>query len=321
MKLGVRAAIAAVMLALLLMGYISYYWPITEPFYPLNNGWNGYGQAYKMAAHPSLIYSYSASLPPDASLILIIGPRSSFQTDETVKLRTFLEAGGTVLLADDVGTANDLLEGLNVSARFSGKPIADLYFYSRSPSFPLISHFTPSWLSSNLTAIIMDHPSYIEVLNSESVGVVALSSPFSFVDSSNNGILPPTENTQSYPVIATTHIGRGLLVMVANAYVFANEIMNLFDNRVLLRNLLSAANGTVAFDLAHLNKAPLTDQRIMFRSAFDSSVVFMHSLIVQIAVTALLVLVFSAIFLRRVKAERNHVDSSVAESSLHTNSM
>jgi hypothetical protein len=319
--LGLRAAIAAVMLALLLMGYISYYWPITEPFYPLNNGWNGCSQAYKMAAHPSLIYSYSAPLPTDASLILIIGPRSSFQTGETVKLRTFLEAGGTVLLADDLGTGNALLEGLNVSARFSEKPIADLYFYSRSPSFPLISHFTPGWLSTNLTTIIMDHPSYIEVLNSQSVGVVAFSSSFSFVDSFNNGTLPPTENTQPYPVIATTHVGRGLLVMVANAYVFANEIMNLFDNRALFRNLLSAANGTVTFDLAHLTKAPLTDQRIMFRSGFDSSVVFMHTLVVQLAVTAMLVAVFSTIFLRRVRAEKHHADSSVAESSLHTNSM
>lgn len=318
MKLGVRAksTSAAFLLSFLLIGSLSYYAPVTEPYYPLNDGWNGCSQIYNMAPRAQLLYSYATSLANATALIAIIGPRIPFVSSETAELRSFLEGGGTVLLADDIGTGNGLLQSLNVSARFSGQAIADLYFYSRTPSFPLISDFVADPLNNNITALIMDHPTYIEILNPGLVKVVALSSLFSFIDLYNNGTLPRNETTQAYPVIATTHIGGGLLVLVANANIFANELINLFNNQAFFRNLLRIATGTTAFDLAHLKSAPLTYPRITFRKEFDSSLTVLYSTLVQGLMTAGLILVFASVFvtMSRSRRTRGYPDE---ESTLH----
>jgi hypothetical protein len=291
----IKAIIAAILVSFLLIGSVSYSAPITEAHHPLNEGWNGCSQVYNMVPHAQLLYSYAPYLPNSTSLITIIGPQILFQNNENVELRSFLESGGTVLLADDYGSGNSLLRGLNVSARFSGKALADLYFYSRTPSFPLISDFALNALSRNITAIIMDHPTYIEILNPALVNVVALSSPFSFIDLQNSGTLSANENTQAYPVIATTHIGRGLLVLVANANMFQNELINLFNNQILFRNILRFATGTTTFDLAHLKNAPLTDARIRFKQELETSLTVIHSTLVQALMAAGLIVAFSVI--------------------------
>jgi len=319
LKPGVRAeaALAALLFSLLIIGSVSYSAPITDTHYPLNDGWNGCSQIYEMTQRPQLLYSYQTPLPNATSLIAIIGPTIPFQSSETAELRTFLQNGGTVLLADDFGTGNGLLQSLNVSARFSGQPLADLYFYSRTPSFPLVSDFVPDPVSSNITALILDHPTYIEILNAALVKVVALSSPFSFLDLHNNGTLSANENTQAYPVIATTHIGAGLLVLVANANMFDNELINLFNNQLLFRNLLRIASGTTVFDLAHLKSAPLTNPRITFRKELDTSLTLLYSTVVQGSVVAGLILVFAVIFLviGRQRKTRGYPNQ---QSTLHT---
>jgi hypothetical protein len=320
LRFGVRAraAFAAVLLSFLIIGSVSYSAPITEPNYPLNHGWNGCSQIYDMTPRAQLLHSYATPLPNATALIAIIGPRIPFETNEIAELRAFLENGGTVLLADDFGTGNSLLLSLNVSARFSGQTIADLYFYSRTPSFPLISDFVPDPVNSNITALIMDHPTYVEILNPSLVKSIALSSPFSFVDLHNNGTLSPNENTQAYPVIATTHIGAGLLVLVANANMFDNELISLFNNQLLFRNLLRKVSGTTLFDLAHLPSAPLTNPRITFRKEFDTSLTILQSPLVQGLVAAGLVLVFAGVYLA-INRLRRHSEYPAEESTLHTN--
>ncbi len=320
MKFGLRAkaALAAFLLSSLMIGYVSYSAPITDPYYPLNHGWNGCSQIYEMTPRAQLLSSYATPLPNATALITIIGPRIPFENSETAELRSFLQNGGTVLLADDFGTGNGLLQSLNVSARFSGQPIADPYFYSKTPSFPLVSDFVPDPLSSNITALILDHPSYIEIPNSSLVKVVALSSPFSFIDLHNNGTLSPNENTQAYPIIATTHIGAGLLVLVANANMFANELINLFNNQIFFRNLMKIAPGTTVFDLSHLKSALLTNSRITFRKEFDSSVTVLQSTLVQGLVAIGLLLVFAGAFpaMTRPRKTRGY---PAEESTLHSN--
>jgi hypothetical protein len=319
MKFGVRAkaALAACLLSFLIIGSVSYSAPITETHYPLNDGWNGCSQIYAMTPRPQLLYSYQTPLPIATALITIIGPTIPFQSSETAELRSFLQNGGTVLLADDFGTGNGLLQDLNVSARFSGQALADLYFYSKTSSFPLISDLVPDPLSRNITALMLDHPTYIEILNPSLVKVVALSSPFSFVDLQNNGILSPNETTQAYPVIATTHIGTGLLVLVANSNMFDNELIELFNNQLFFRNLLRIASGTTVFDLAHLKSAPLTNPRITFRKELDTSLTVLQSTLVQSLAVAGLILVFAGVFLVMGR-QRKTRGYTTQQSTLHT---
>jgi hypothetical protein len=222
-----------------------------------------------------------------------------------------LEAGGTVLVADDFGTGNSLLQRLGIGARFSGKPLADLYFYSREPSFPLITDFSPNPATGNLTMIVLNRPSYIELGNSSQVTRLASSSPFSFIDLSGENRPLANETIDSYPVMAGAKIGRGTLILISDPSMFVNEMIDLNDNMQLFRNLLGIGHGSLFFDVGHLSRAPLTDWRIMLKGAMDAVRVFLFSseyhIYVQSVIVALalgLVFSFELIRLRRSKRRK-----------------
>ena len=320
LKFRIRTAVlSALLFSILLVAFTLYYWPIGDAYYPFNYGWNGCSTVFMLPTHASLLYSYTDPLPAGNGLLAIIGPRIAFSADEAGRIHDFLTGGGTVLLADDYGTGNSLLQNLNVTARFSGKAIADLYFYSKETIFPVISQFQPNPLTNNLTSILMAHPSYIENASTSGFMELAESSPFSFIDNSGNGTFYGTEATQSYPVMASTRIGSGVLVLVSNADLFANELIDQLNNTILFRNLLSNTSGTVVFDMAHVARARLTDIRAAFRSEVEGLAVVLQSTFLRTVITLGIILAFSGAFLRRRSASRLRSPSqSGSESTLHS---
>jgi hypothetical protein len=222
-----------------------------------------------------------------------------------------LEAGGTVLLADDFGTGNSLLQRLEIGVRFAGKPLVDLYYYSKEPSFPIISNFPPSSLTENVSVVILNRPSFLEIDNSSKVTRLASSSPFSFIDLSGQNRPLANETIDSYPVMADIKIGSGTLVLISDPSMFVNEMVDLYDNMQLFRNLLGIGHESLFFDVGHLSRAPLTDLRIVLRGAIDSVRVFLFSsenhIYVQSIIVALalgLVFSFELIRLRRSKRRK-----------------
>jgi len=268
---------------------------------PFNDQWDGCSNLLNLTNQTSILYDESSTPTHTHTLLTIIGPKTPFNLDESKHILTFLTSGGVVLLADDTGSGNSLLQSLNVSARFARTTISDLYFYSKQPIYPLISGFAPSPVTRSLTLILMDHPSYIQIMDNRTVNELAYSSPFTFIDNYGNGTISQKESTQSYPVMASTQIGNGLLVLVSNAAVFANGAIGFFNNTQLFRNLLNMAGGSATIDITHLNRAPLSDLRSIFRTDVETLVPPLRSTLVRTLTTAALVLVFSAAFIQRMR--------------------
>jgi hypothetical protein len=298
------AVLAAILVSTILIGITSYYWPIQDPYHPYNDGWNGCSNLLTLMRNPTLLYSYSNPIPAGISFLIIVGPTVPFTPSEAITIQHFLTSGGVVLLADDFGTGNILLENINVTVRFSGKQISDLYFYSKQGFFPLISQFAHDQITNNLTTIAMSHPSYLQIQDPHSIKILAQSSPFSFIDYNGNGVISSNETTQPYPVIASTQVGRGTLVLVSNAEAFANEMINLNDNSKLFLNIAALSTGTTAFDLAHIRSAPLTDQRIAFKTGVDTIALSLPPTPLRAIVTAAIILAFTIVFLRGVRFNR-----------------
>jgi len=296
-------AFAAVLSALLVLS-VAYYWPIQEAYHPLNLDWNGCSRIANTTQNTTLLLSYDRPLPNATSLLAIVGPSIDFTRDESFKIGKFLEGGGVVLLADDFGTGNSLLGALNVSALFSKKPLADLYYYSRDHSFPLITDFSPSPATDNLTAIVLNRPSHIEIGNSSLVTKIGSSSPFSFIDFSGEGKSLANETVDSYPVLVSVKIGRGLLLLVADPSMFINDMIGLYDNMRLFQNALKMGGGSVIFDTAHLARAPLTNWRIMLKDRFNSLRLGKESMYIPLLVVMILVLSFSFQLLRLARSRK-----------------
>jgi hypothetical protein len=304
-----RSLAFAAILSGTLMLSLAYYWPIQEAYHPLNLDWNGCSKVANATLNLTLLFSYRIPLPNQPSLLTIIGPSTAFTNDETAGIRSFLEAGGTVLLADDFGTGNTLLTGLNVSARFSGKPLADLFYYSKVPSFPLISKFSLSPITENIATIVLNRPSYVNITNSSRVTKLASSSPFSFVDLNGNGRPSPNETINSYPVMVDTQIGSGWLILVSDPSMFVNEMIDLYDNMKLFQNLLKMGGDSLIFDVQHLERAPLTDWRAMLKDDINLLHDFLffskNSIYVQSVIVALvLVMTFSFHLIRVARTRR-----------------
>lgn len=306
-----RSLAFAMVLSAILILSISYYWPIAEPYHPLNAGWNGCSKVVSAATNVTLLISYSKLPLNSSSLLAIVGPSIQFSDDESSKVRSFLEGGGSVLVADDFGTGNSLLQRLSIGARFSGKPLADLYYYSKSPTFPVISDFSPNSLTENVSTVILNRPSFLEIDNSSQVTTFASSSPFSFIDLTVENMPLANETIDSYPVMVNAKIGRGTLILISDPSMFVNDMIDLHDNMQLLRNLLGIDHGSLFFDVGHLSRAPLTDWRIVLRGAIDSVRVFLFPhegrMYVQSVIVALalgVVFSFELIRLRRSKRRR-----------------
>jgi hypothetical protein len=299
-----RNIAAGVVLSAVLMLSVAYYWPIQEAYHPLNKDWNGCSRIASLTGNTTLLLSYDNPLPNSTSLLAIIGPSLNFTGHERSNIGNFLEYGGVVLLADDFGTGNNLLEGLNVTARFSMEPLADLYYYSKNPDFPVITDFSQNPATDNLTAIVLDRPSYINIGNSSSVTKIGSSSPFSFIDLGGNGRPLTNETINSYTVLATVRVGKGLLLLVADPSMFINDMTGLYDNMRLFQNALKMGSGSVIFDTVHLARAPLTDWRITLKGGFDSLRLGKTGMYLPVVVVAVLVLVFSFQLVRLKKRDR-----------------
>jgi hypothetical protein len=308
MKILVARIVAlAAVSALLLVFAFAYYVPIQDPYHPLNTDWDGCSGIAESYKNATLLFSYDKPLPNgDRSLLTIIGPMIPFALNDVAEVHTFLAAGGTVILADNVGAGNLLLEALNVDARISREPLADLYFYARNPEFPVAITFPSNPLTANLTAVVFNRPSYIQMGNAN-VTVLASSSPFSFVDF-GSGRPVANETVTSYPLIVSTKVGKGSLIIIADPNIFINEMLGLFDNLLLFRNLMNGNNHLV-IDVAHLKNAPFTTSRIFLRDEIGSIGEFLFfgqsGALVRWGSLIGIILGFSVQIIRRIRREKS----------------
>ncbi|MFW6121027.1 MAG: DUF4350 domain-containing protein [Petrotogales bacterium] len=191
------------------------------------------------------------SLDPSNSSILIIGPRTSFTSREIQYLTGFLNQGGTLLLADDFGTGNEILEGINASSRFSGDLLLDLSFEKKASFVNVYDFFNHSHpLLQNVSHILLNYPTSIKPGGKASV--LAVSTEMSWLDEKVNGKQDEGEKSDSYPVLVVEGYGNGTLVLFSGPSLLINSMKNQLDNLKFRNNLLNYLNrDRVIIDESH----------------------------------------------------------------------
>ncbi|MEJ5292198.1 MAG: DUF4350 domain-containing protein [Candidatus Methanosuratincola sp.] len=197
--------------------------PSVDDFSLDNPYWNGMSSAAS-----ALRLSDRSGARPDPSWALIIaGPDVQFDADRVSELRSFLEDGGCLLLLDDFGTGNSLLEGLGVGVRINGSVLADPLFMHKSQRLPRAS---PAGGTSGQGDIFLDYASVLEVGGGSHGGEVSVlyeSSPFSYLDVDTDGRRGPDEPTGPFPVAAEVVYGKGKLVVVSDSSLLINSVLEI----------------------------------------------------------------------------------------------
>ena len=198
------------------------------------------------------------SLNPLNSTILLIGPRAEFSSQESTYLSDFLTRGGMVLLADDFGSGNNLLEQLDSPVRFSGQLLLDLSFEKSAyfaTLFEFSNHSHP--LVANVSHVLGNYPSSLVLeTNVTNVTVLVVSTEMSWLDTNVNGQRDPGEVNGSFPILAIQHYGAGTLVLFSDPSLFINSMKTPLNNSVFRDDFLSylfTGRDAVIIDESHRN--------------------------------------------------------------------
>lgn len=241
-----------------------WFFPTEVHFQVQNPFWNGL-QDFEKEFNATPLESLD-TLPQNAegSVLLIIPYLKPTEAD-LAQLRVYLEGGGVLILADDYGYGNSVLESLGVSARFNTAPLLDSLFNYRTSHFPLATHLEPSPLTAEVSSLALNYASSLEV---EELNVVARSSPFSYLDLNQDGNRNASEPVGPFPVAGQMAVGTGRLILLADPSIFINTMLAAEDNRRFMQNLLGSAGADplLFIDQSHLPSSRLEQAKAALAS-------------------------------------------------------
>ncbi|HEY82607.1 MAG TPA: DUF4350 domain-containing protein [Dehalococcoidia bacterium] len=243
---------------LLILAIVAWFFPSNEDFRTENPFWNGAKEMslnYPVLALESLL-NLPAS-PQGATLILI--PYLKFSPAELEALNSFVSQGGRLILADDYGYGNQVLEYLGLKARFSRHPLLDPLANYKSKWFPRISRLKESALTTNIDSLVLNHAT--SLTNVEDSDVLGWSSSFSFLDHNGDQLWQEGEPTGPLAVVSSHALGKGEIVLIADPSLFINS-MSLAGNEQLRQNI-AATSAKLLLDQSHLPPSNLHQTKSM----------------------------------------------------------
>ncbi len=256
-------SVIALVLAISLLSI--WFYPSVQDFMAGNAMWNGIKEfSSEFDAEDIDLLDELPNLPQGKVLISI--PYLELSDDELANIKQFVNDGGTLLLMDDYGYGNSVLEYLGVGVRFSNKPLLDPLFSYKNQWLPKITDFGTGIMESGINVIVLNHATTLTgVVASETI---AWSSGTSFLDINENESWDQDEPKGPFPVAAQLHLGKGMVAIASDPSIMINSMVDRDDNYAFIQYLISH-NGEemdVLIDNSHLTEAPLDTSKKGLRS-------------------------------------------------------
>lgn len=186
---------------------------------------------------------------PDGTIVLLVDPATT-TPEQRARLRTFVEGGGTVVVAaQEPGVANPLLSTLGTDVRVDGDRLRDDREHGASANFPLVTSVADHSYVAGAEGMALNHGTALatdgEGFQSGDAGgdddgprALANSSQFSYLDRDGNEVLSPDERLGSRAVIAHQYVGNGEVVAVSDPSTFINVMLDRRPNRAFVAGVL-----------------------------------------------------------------------------------
>lgn len=232
----------AILLVLLFMGRFYF----SEADYNLQNtDWNGLSHLAS-ATHVTPLYS-TASLagPGSGRTLMIVNPTNSFTKAESTQILAFMHSGGKVVVADDFGNADSLLNDIGSPITIDPVLLCQYENYYVNQTFPIITNISSPY-AQNVRQLVLNHPASLNVTGD--VEVLASSSDRSWLDYNGNLLLDSNEQMGTYPVAARTTYAGGELIVISDPDIFVNSMLDKGDNAAFMSDVFT---GQVAVDVSH----------------------------------------------------------------------
>lgn len=234
---------------------------------PYNDDWDGTTQLRSMAsdadaqvelAHETETYS---SVRATDSVAFVLSPDEAYGSDDATRVTDFVRQGGTLVVADDYGPhANELLRRLGASARIDGRPVRDVRSNYLSPAMPVARPVADHPFVAGVDDVTLNYGTTVD--SGDSTPLVNTSEN-AYLDRDRDGVLGPNETLESRPVATVERVGEGRVVVVGDASVFINAMVERPGNRAFARALQSE-RGTVVLDHSHADGLPPAILALLF---------------------------------------------------------
>ena len=167
--------------------------------------------------------------------LLVVAPVRAPTPDEAAAYAAFVRSGGTLVLADDFGAGNAVLEAVGSGMRLDQRNLSSMERAFELAAAPLGYPVAGAPLGANLSTVVFDHPA--AVLG----GAPFLeSSRLSWMDDDGNGRPDETEPLGRFALAASEDLGAGRVVALGDASLVINAMQGLRvgDNALLLARLV-----------------------------------------------------------------------------------
>ncbi|MEM0336016.1 MAG: DUF4350 domain-containing protein [Thermofilum sp.] len=249
--------LASAALALGVVMLVAWLYPVNADFWPANPGWNGLQELARSRGALEAPLTELAALDPRNYTLLIVGPSKSFTPGEVLAVRAFLAKGGRVVIADDFGTANELLEAIGAPVRLTGGLLVDPLLNLGARELPLAY-----WSGRRLA---LNYATALNVTGCAGCRVLAASSFFSYLDLDGNGVHDEGEPAGPLPTAVSLSFRGGELVVVSDSSIFINSMLGREGNALFLEHLLRST--APAIDNSHWEETPLVALKAALSSA------------------------------------------------------
>lgn len=280
---------------------VIWFYPPTGNFTVNNPFWNGLSEYSKQAKIVPLS-SYSNLPSPPKGTTLIVIPYEQFTDSELAQLKGYVSNGGTLVLMDDYGYGNQVLDGLGVNIRFTGQPLLDPLYNYKNEWLPKITDFTSTPISANVSSIVFNHATSLN--QTADATVIAQSSTFSFLDTNNNGTWETNEPTGPLPVAAYEKISQGYVVAIADPSLLINGMINLDNNQQFITNAIDiqSTNPKIFVDQTHMPKTTLDESKEVLAIIYG---VVTYPFVTLSVIVVILAYLFKPIWKKREKNVEN----------------
>ena len=253
-----KIVISSLSLTLIFVVLVTLWMPSIDDLFVETPYWNGLSGLYSVYEPVRLrdLGDWDKHLSPASnSTLFVIGPSSDFDEFDGIAVYDFLVDGGRVVLMDDFGTGNQLLELLELDVRFDGSLLEDPLFYEGDYGFPVILDID----FEDVDEIVMNLPTGL----THEGGVIASSSPFSYL---KTGDQINSDDMGAIPVIVSESIGEGEMIVISDSSLFINSMRSYKDNEKLLEALV---RGDMLIDESHLMPSRLTQAKATYRGVYE----------------------------------------------------
>jgi hypothetical protein len=236
----------------------------TAAFGAYNPAWDGasglqdQASAVDVGSEVSINTSTYERADPDSTVAVILTPGEAYGPTDTARVRTFVEEGGTLVVAEDFGPhSNPLLEAIGAETRVDGRLLRDERYYYRSPNITVANDVTRHPLTTGVDQLTLNHGTALDANTSEEseTEVLVNSSAFAYFDANRNAAFDGSESIDRRPVATIEPVGEGQVIVIADPSMMINAMLDRPGNQAFVRNVF-ADHDRVVLDYSHTESLP-----------------------------------------------------------------